>query len=78
MDSNPQEIMRSLKGLPIPLLSRPNSNQNLPFPNPPRSTPLKMALSNNDSKMVKVLLKELYTKMDSNPQEVMSTLKLLN
>ena len=80
MDSNPQKIMRSLKGLPIPLLSRPNPNpnQNLPIPNPTRSTPLKMALSNNDSKMVKVLLKELYTKMDSNPQEVMSTLKLLN
>ena len=78
MDSNPQQIMSTLQGLPLPPLSRPNPNQNLPIPNPPRSTPLNIALSNNDSKMVKVLLKELSEKMDSNPQEVMSTLQLLN
>ena len=78
MDSNPKEIMRTLQGLPLPLSYQPNPNQDLPFPNFPMSTLLKIALSKNDSKMVKEVLKELCEKMDSNPQEVMSALRLLN
>ena len=52
-----------------------NPNQELPFPNLPYTTPFKIALRKNDSKMVKVLLKVLYEKMDSNAQEIMNSLQ---
>ena len=54
-----------------------NPNQKLPFPNAPYTTPFNLALRKNDSKMVKVLLKILYEKMDSNAEEIMSTLQLI-
>ena len=52
-----------------------NPNQPFPFRSLPNTTPLKMALRKNDSKMVKVLLIALSEKMDSNPQDIMNTLK---
>ena len=50
-------------------------NQPFPFRNLPNTTPLKMAMRNNDSKMAKELLVALSEKMDSNPQDIMNTLK---
>ena len=52
-----------------------NPNQPFPFRSFPDTTPLKMAMRNNDSKMAKELLVALSEKMDSNPQDIMNTLK---
>ena len=52
-----------------------NPNEPFPFRNLTYTTPLKMASRKNDSKMVKVLLIALSEKMDTNPQDIMNTLK---